>query len=102
MSFFRYAILVLLLVVLGLVTVWEHLGLLSVGYEVNDLRAKRVRLEEEVRVQERRIDAIATPGETAARAKALGLDLVPQSGPRDGPDGAQAGPSDGPPGGGGR
>ncbi len=97
MSFFRYAILVLLLVVLGLITVWEHLGLLSVGYEVNDLRAKRVRLEEEVRVQQRRIDAIATPGETAARAKALGLDLVPRSGPRDVSDetGRTAGPGGG-------
>lgn len=77
MSFIRYAILVLVLVVLGLITVWEHLRLLSIGYEVSELRARRVRLEEEVRVQERRIDAIATPGETAARVTTLGLDLVP-------------------------
>ncbi len=77
MSFIRYAILVLVLVLLGLITVWEHLRLLSIGYEVNELRARRVRLEEEVRVQERRIDAIATPGETAARVMTLGLDLVP-------------------------
>ena len=84
MSFARYAILVLLLVVLGLITVWEHLRLLSTGYEVNELRARRVRLAEEARVQERRIDAIAAPAETAARVKVLGLDLVPpeRTGPR--------------------
>jgi hypothetical protein len=76
-SFTRYAILVLVLVVLGLITVWEHLRLLSIGYEVSELRSRRVRVEEEARVQERRIEAIATPGETAARAKTLGLDLVP-------------------------
>ena len=69
MSFARYAVLVLVLVVLGLITVWGHLRLLSVGYEVNDLRARRARLKDEVRVQERRIDAIATPAETAARAR---------------------------------
>lgn len=91
MSFIRYAILVVVLVVLGLITVWEHLRLLSIGYEVNELRTTRARLEEEVRVQERRIDAVATPGETAARARKLGLELGPPG--RD--DGRQAGTTGG-------
>ncbi len=95
MSFFRYAILVMLLVVLGLITVWEHLRLLSVGYDVSDLRGRRVRLEEEVRVQERRIDAIATPGETAGRVKSLGIDLAPRRAPRDLPRREAAGPPGG-------
>jgi len=77
MSFTRYCILVAALVVLGLVTVWEHLRLLSVGYEVNDLRAKRGRLEEEVRVLDRRIDAMATPAAVSRRAREMGLDLAP-------------------------
>ena len=77
MSFTRYCILVAALVVLGLVTVWEHLRLLSVGYEVNDLRARRGRLEEEVRVLERRIDAMATPGAVSRRVREMGLDLAP-------------------------
>ena len=77
MSFTRYALLVAALVVLGLATVWQHLRLLSVGYEVNELRARRGRLEEEARVLERRIDAIATPGAAADHVHEMGLDLGP-------------------------
>ena len=77
MSFTRYCILVVALVVLGLITVWEHLRLLSVGYEVNDLRARRGRLEEEARVLERRIDAAATPAAVRERVRDMGLDLAP-------------------------
>jgi hypothetical protein len=76
MSFSRYCLLVVALVVLGLVTVWEHLRLLSVGSEVNDLRAQRGRLEEESRVLERRIDAMATPGAVSAHVREMGLDLT--------------------------
>ena len=61
MSLARYVVLVLVLVVLGLLTVWQHLGLLSAGYEVNTLRSKRAAMEEEARALERRIDSIATP-----------------------------------------
>jgi hypothetical protein len=67
MSLSRYAILVAVLVVLGLVTVWQHLDLLSAGYEINDLRAKREDLEEEARILERRIDSMATPAAAAAQ-----------------------------------
>ena len=77
MSFARYALLVGALVVLGLITVWEHLRLLSVGYEVSDLRARRGRLEEESRGLERRIDASATPAAAAKRVRDMGLDLGP-------------------------
>lgn len=85
MSFTRYCLLVVALVVLGLVTVWEHLRLLSVGYEMNDLRARRGRLEEEARVLQRRIDAIATPAAVDERVRAMGLDLSPPAGrPRGG------------------
>ena len=65
------------LVVLGLITVWEHLRLLSVGYEVNDLRGRRDRLAEEVRVLERRIDAAATPSAAAERVRTLDIGLAP-------------------------
>ena len=85
MSFTRYCLLVVALVVLGLVTVWEHLRLLSVGYEVNDLRARRGRLEEESRVLERRIDAMATPSAVSKHVREMGLDLTPPvRGPRGG------------------
>ncbi len=77
MSFGRYSVLVLALVVLGLITVWGHLRLLSVGYEVNDLRGRRDRLGEEARVLERRIDAIATPSAAAAHVRSLGIELAP-------------------------
>jgi len=80
MSFARYCLLVAALVVLGLITVWEHLRLLSVGYEVNDLGAQRARLEEESRVLERRIDAIATPAAVARNVREMGLDLSPPTG----------------------
>ncbi|MHC4253753.1 MAG: hypothetical protein ACYS9X_31955 [Planctomycetota bacterium] len=84
MSFTRYCILVVALVVLGLITVWEHLRLLSVGYEVNELRARRGRLEEEARVLERRIDAIATPAAVAGHVREMGLDLEPPVGRAEG------------------
>jgi hypothetical protein len=73
----RYAILVVALVVLGLITIWEHLRLLSVGYEVNDLRKRRSELEETARVLGRRIDAAATPARAAEMVRRLGIDLVP-------------------------
>jgi len=84
MSFTRYCILVAALVVLGLVTVWEHLRLLSVGYEVNDLRSARGRLEEEVRVLERRIEAMATPAAVSRRVREMDIDLAPPVGPAEG------------------
>jgi hypothetical protein len=77
MSMARYAILVVALVVLGLITIWEHLRLLSVGYEVNDLRKRRSELEETARVLDRRIDASATPARAAGMVRRLGIDLVP-------------------------
>lgn len=77
MSFARYAVLVLALVVLGLVTVWGHLRLISVGYEMNELKNRRDRLEEESRVLDRRIDALATPSNAAARVRSLELLLGP-------------------------
>ena len=77
MSFTRYAILVLALVVLGLITVWGHLRLISAGYEMNDIRNRRDRLEEEARVLDRRIEALATPSNAAAQVRALDLGLVP-------------------------
>ena len=95
MSFIRYAILVVVLGVLGLISVWEHLRLISIGYAVTVRRATRARLEEEVRVQERRIEAVATPGETAARVRGLGLELVPPGRPGGRPDGRQAGTTGG-------
>jgi hypothetical protein len=67
MSLSRYVVLVVVLVALGLLAVWQHLRLLSAGYEISSLRARRVELEEEVRVLERRIDAMATP--SAARER---------------------------------
>jgi len=67
MSLSRYVVLVLVLVVLGLITVWQHLDLLSAGYETNAMRSKRAGLEEEARVLERRIDSIATPAAAAAQ-----------------------------------
>jgi hypothetical protein len=67
MSLARYVVLVLVLVALGLLTVWQHLDLLSAGYETNNLRSKRAGVEEEVRVLERRIDAMATPATAAAQ-----------------------------------
>lgn len=81
MSFARYAILVLALVALGLVTVWGHLRLISIGYEMNELRNSRDRLDEEARVLDRRIDALATPSNAAVRVRSLELDLNPPSGP---------------------
>jgi hypothetical protein len=72
MSLGRYVILVVVLVGLGLLTVWQHLRLLSAGYEINTLRAKRTALEEEVRVLERRIDAMATPAAARERLGAGG------------------------------
>ena len=86
MSFTRYCLLVIAFVVLGLITVWEHLRLLSVGYEVNELRARRGRLEEEARVLERRIDAIATPAAVGERVREMDLDLGP---PATGPGGGR-------------
>ncbi len=80
MSFTRYAILVLALVVLGLVTVWGHLRLISAGYEMNDIRNRRDRLDEEARVLDRRIEALATPSNAAAQVRALDLGLVPPPG----------------------
>ncbi len=80
MSFTRYAILVLALVVLGLVTVWGHLHLISAGYEMNEIRNRRDRLDEEARVLDRRIEALATPSNAAAQVKKLDLGLVPPPG----------------------
>jgi hypothetical protein len=79
MSLGRYVVLVVVLVALGLLTVWQHLRLLSAGYEINNLRSARSALEEEVRVLERRIDAMATPD--AARDR-LGSARTPQGRPR--------------------
>ena len=80
MSFTRYAILVLALVVLGLITVWGHLHLISAGYEMNEIRNRRDRLDEEARVLDRRIEALATPSNAAAQVKKLDLGLVPPPG----------------------
>ena len=69
MSLSRYVVLVLVLVILGLITVWQHLDLLSAGYEINDLRTKHGALEEEARVLERRIDSMATPDAAAEQLR---------------------------------
>jgi len=83
----RYAILVGVLLVLGLITVWGELRLFATGYEVNNLREKRSRFEEEARILERRIDAVATPDAVAARVRELRLDLRPPAVDADGLEG---------------
>lgn len=76
MSIPRYAILVSVLVVLGLVAVYGHLRRINVGRDIDELRKNRDTLVQQSRSLERRIDAIATPSEARRRVESLNLNLT--------------------------
>jgi hypothetical protein len=80
----RYLIFVTVLVVFGLVTVWQRLELLKLGYETHELDRIAERLREENRVSESRIGRMTGPEETAVMAARLGLEPVISSAPDGG------------------
>jgi len=84
MKLARYLVFVVVLVVFGLVTVWQRLELLKLGYEMHELDRIAERLREENRLHESCIGRMTGPEETAAMAARLGLEPVISSAPEGG------------------
>lgn len=83
MSIYRYVVLVLVLVVLGVLAVWSHFRLISAGYETSELRNRKARLEEETHLLERRIEAATGPEIARRKAARLRLRLLPPKRPEE-------------------
>jgi len=72
----RCLFLVAALTIFGLVTVWQRLELLRLGYEVHELERVASRLEEESCDLENRIGELTGGGDVSRKAVELGLEPV--------------------------
>ena len=74
MKLARCLFLIAVLTAFGLVTVWQRLEMLRLGYEIHELERVAERLGEEARGLEVRIGELTGPGEVSRRADEIGLE----------------------------
>lgn len=71
----RYLVLVVVLVAMGLCTVWWKTRTLQMGYEAVRLEQANSRVEEEERIEDSRLTGMTDPAEVIRVSRELGLGL---------------------------